>query len=436
MITAGVPVDPATADRATADRAAAQALTAAERLLDPVAVRDAAADARILPLICSSLSSGLAGTALLHARLSAVDSAFAEAAGQHWAEAVRLVTASGSGIYGIYGGPGAVAASMIIGAGYLPDPSPYREAITRGVRWLSDRALHIAKLHRNHVAAGGVGTHWHTFDVINGLAGIGRVLLAADAAGHRDAAPGLEVARDTLLDMMLICDGPRPGWWRPPPQHPAAIADPHNTDGANTGVAHGVAGPLAFLAACERAGLTRDRQHEAMRAAAGWLLRWRSGDNWPPQVMADNLAGDMRVVSTRGRRDAWCYGAAGIGRALIVAGDAIGDETISAAGHTALDSLADRSWDTEGPTLCHGAAGVAQSATRDSGATAERAAEMVMAEFDPGLRFGWRHSDKGTEPDQPGLLIGAAGIALLLADLGGVAAPAVTTRWDAVLLLS
>ncbi|TDD07532.1 hypothetical protein [Nonomuraea diastatica] len=60
MTTTGVPADPATAgptaaDRATADRAAAQALTVAERLLDPVAIRDAAADARVLPLVCSSL---------------------------------------------------------------------------------------------------------------------------------------------------------------------------------------------------------------------------------------------------------------------------------------------------------------------------------------------------------------------------------------------
>jgi lantibiotic biosynthesis protein len=418
---------------AAAALSAEQALTTATRLLDPQVIREA-----VPGLLGASLSQGLAGTALLHARLAATDVTFERAAARHWAEAARITSESGAGIGGIHSGPGALASSMIIGSGYLSDPERHRLTAARGVRWLAARAQHIAQWQHQRLAAGGSGTPWHVYDLINGLSGIGRVLLAADTAGHPDAEPGLRAARDTLTTMILTPDGPFPGWWRPVPENPHAAADPHNPDGANTGLAHGIAGPVAFLAACESAGHGDATQRAAIREAATWLLDWRDGHGWPPQVTRDNVEQGTATSSTRGRRDAWCYGTGGIGRALISAGDALGDVVLSEVGSAALAALADRpvdQWDTEGPTLCHGHAGVLRCAALTP-ATELAAARAVTSSFDSRHPYGFQHAQGGAHMDNPGLLTGAAGVALVLADQGALPAQGVPTPWDALLLLS
>ncbi len=230
----------------------------------------------------------------------------------------------------------------------------------------------------------------------------------------------------------------RPGWWRPTPHHPAALADPHNCDAANTGLAHGIAGPLAFLTACQLTGWGSPAQAAAIHTAAQWLLRWRADDSWPPQITAADLAGTTSAPSTRGRRDAWCYGAPGIGTTLIAAGYALADPDLIGAGRSAIDALSARAdgWDTEGPTICHGSTGVLLCAEAvGSSITADIAAEALTAQYDPQLPFFFQHRDHGLSTDEPGLLVGAAGIALALADRSGLDAPQVPTAWTAALLL-
>lgn len=94
--------------------------------------------------------NGLAGTALLHARLATVDPVFAQAALRHW-----TVAAQNPGPYrgaaGIFSSPGGLAASLIIGSAYLPDPDPQRAATTRAVRWLAARALDLAHDREEHL---------------------------------------------------------------------------------------------------------------------------------------------------------------------------------------------------------------------------------------------------------------------------------------------
>lgn len=409
------------------------AVAIADRLLDPVAVITAAGPA------ATSLSRGLAGTALLHARLSRLDARFAAAADVHWARAARMNIDEPPRTGGVFNGVGALAASLILGTPYLPDPGPYQDSIRRCARWLACRATAVAAWQQDRRDTGHAGTPWQTYDLINGLSGIGRILLAAAEAGHTDAEPGLLAAGSSLTAMIKTSDGDRPGWWRPTPHHPAALVDPHNCDAANTGLAHGIAGPLAFLAACHLAGWGTARQAEAIRTASRWLLQWRTGDSWPPQITADDLAGAATAPSTRGRRDAWCYGAPGIGVALLAAGYALTDPDLIDAGRASLDALAARTgtWDTEGPTLCHGSAGVLLCAdTTGSSTTADAALEELTAQYDPRLPFFFQHRDHGQATDEPGLLIGAAGIALTLADRSELATYRVSTAWTAALLLT
>lgn len=404
----------------------------ADRLLDPDRIITAAGPA------ATSLSRGLAGTALLHARLAGRDTRYAAAANLHWARAARLNLDTAPRPGGVFNGVGALASSLILGTPYLTDATTYQAPVRRSARWLTARTAAVAAWLKNRRDTGETGTPWQTYDVINGLAGIGRILLAAVHAGHPDAEPGLIGARDALTAMIETPGGGRPGWWRPTPQHPAARTDPHNVDAANTGMAHGIAGPLAFLAACHSRGWGSPAQAHAIRTASDWLLRWRSGDGWPPQITADDLAGTALGPSARGRRDAWCYGAPGIGAALMASGLALANPDLTEAGRSAIGALAARpaGWDIEGPTICHGTAGVllcAQSV--GSHATADHAAGALTAQHDLRFPFLFQHCDHGVATDEPGLLVGAAGIALTLAERCGLPAPDVPTPWTAALLL-
>lgn len=411
-----------------------QALATAERLLDPETVLIAAPASA-----GASLASGLAGTALLHARLSTTDPVFAIAATRHWETGAVHARRYRGDSAGTFGSPGGLAASLIIGSEYLPDPDSQRAVTTRATRWLSTRALDLAHRREEHLRAGGVGTPWSMYDAINGLAGIGRVLLAALAAGHRIAEPGLLAALQTLTTMIGTRHRNRPGWWLPASEHPPTVTV-HPSGAATTGLAHGIAGPVSLLATAHSAGWSVAGQRTAIQAAAGWLLRWRTNatSRWPPYVTGDELDSDT-PQPTPGRRDAWCYGAPGIGNALTLAGRALADPELTVAGDTAIASLADRPadlWDVEGPTLCHGYAGVLQCAATSQGATADRAAAAVTEAFNPRLAFAFQHLDNGSAVDEPGLLTGSAGVALALADHGQLPAPQATARWDAALLLS
>lgn len=406
---------------------AQQALTVAERLLKPDDV------ITVVPASAAgSLACGLSGTALLHARLSATDQVFEQAAAAHWSEAAIQAKRVGKDGVGTYHGPGGLAASLIIGTPYLSDPQNQNDATARAARWMSACAVELADLHREYLAAGGVGTPWRIYDALTGLSGIGRVLLAAAQSGH-DAERGLLAALDALTTMVRTRYGARPGWWLPTNQHPKGVeVDPSGA--ANTGMAHGIAGPLALLSIAHLAGYSVAGQCTAIREAAHWLLRWRTDGiaTWPPHVTGREL--DTGVAApVPGRRDAWCYGIPGISRALALAGQAIGDPALTEAAQAAISSLTTRpncQWDVDGPTLCHGYAGALQSTATN------RAAKGVIDLFDPHHRFGFQHIGNQTAKDEPGFLVGAAGVALALADYGDLPARDVPARWDALLLLS
>ncbi|MGH3935967.1 MAG: lanthionine synthetase LanC family protein, partial [Pseudonocardiaceae bacterium] len=94
-------------------------------------------------------------------------------------------------------------------------------------------------------------------------------------------------------------------------------------------------------------------------------------------------------------------------------------------------------WDTEGPTLCHGSAGVLLCAdVTGSTTTADAALKELTAQYDPRLPFFFQHRDHGQATNEPGLLVGAAGIALTLADRSELATYWAPTAWTAALLLA
>ncbi len=115
--------------------------------------------------------------------------------------------------------------------------------------------------------------------MINGLAGIGRVLLAAVTACHPAAERGLTAALEALTKMIMSPRGTRPGWWLPAAMHPPTVKSDLSGSAA-TGMAHGIAGPLACLAAASTGGWSVPCQDAAIRHAARWLLDWKAGETW------------------------------------------------------------------------------------------------------------------------------------------------------------
>ncbi|RNG28255.1 lanthionine synthetase LanC family protein [Streptomyces botrytidirepellens] len=127
-----------------------------------------------------------------------------------------------------------------------------------------------------------------------------------------------------------------------------------------------------------------------------------------------------------GRTTAWCYGTPGIAAALASAGHALDHPALNRTATEAMNALAARppeNWDTEGAALCHGSAGILQSALHLSCPTlADSAAHTTLTST--------------TTSDLPGFLTGQAGTALALADLSGLLPTSPTDTWDCLILLS
>lgn len=410
-------------------RAAETARRLAHALRDPEYVTT-----RVSPRAAPTLCYGLAGTALLHACLAQADPGAEAAAIAHWDQAHNLTAQAPPD--GIHTGPGALAASLVIGTGYLPGAS-YDKSLPRATRWLSARACALAQHHHQRSALG-EGTPWAVYDAIKGLAGIGRVLLAAHLRGYgTEADPGLRATLKALTRMLLTPHGARPGWWLPAAEHPPTV-HVHPSGAATTGLAHGVAGPLATLAIAHTAGHTCPGQADAIHTAATWLLNWQEPDgSWPPYVSGNDLDTGSTVRHTQGRRDAWCYGIPGISRALILAADALEEPTLAHAGRRALVALGERpptQWDTEGPALCHGTAGVLHTAAQSgSDALALQAAEHLVATYALQHLSG---QPINAVLGEPGFLTGTAGTALVLADYSGLVPTNRPVAWDCLMLLT
>lgn len=282
------------------------------------------------------------------------------------------------------------------------------------------------------------GLPFRAFDVISGAAGVGAYLLC------RQEETAL---RAVLTGLVALCgeDEGLPNWYTLPdvlmPGTPMADEFPEGV--FNCGLAHGIPAPMALLALAEQAGISVAGQSEAIERVARWLVANRTDDEWGPSWPSGwPLSGAKDV---RPAQNGWCYGSAGVARSLWLAGSALDDDSVR---ELAIDAMAavyhrppsarhvDRS-----PGLCHGVAGVLQISLRfahDTGAdvftaAVEKFTETLLGHYDPGRRFGYGSLDEKNElTDEPGLIDGAAGVALALL----AAATGVAPDWDRMLLLA
>ncbi|MEV6033542.1 lanthionine synthetase C family protein [Nonomuraea sp. NPDC052116] len=265
------------------------------------------------------------------------------------------------------------------------------------------------------------------FDLISGLCGLGAHLWRRD--------PGGDLVKGVLAYLVRLTepvDG-LPGWWTMSSAKRTTQAPPGGH--SNHGMAHGITGPLTLLALTASAGLVVPGQTEAIGRICAWLDDWQQdhfGAPWWPETitLAEHQQG--RTTQPEPRRPSWCYGTPGIARAQQLAADATDNPARRGIAEKAMaECLTDQHLQkiTE-PGLCHGMAGVYQTAYRAS----LDAANPAIGQRLPALAAALTQHAATRQDDAEGLLTGAAGVGLALETARHNTPP--RSGWDACLLIT
>jgi hypothetical protein len=433
------------------------ALHVAEKLKDPREAERAAARAaqqsqfpefsRWSP---SRIAQGNAGLALLWAYLDAcLPGRNWDVVGKlHLEEAVRGAEVESTLGTGLFSGLSGLA---FAGAVLSRNGVRYRRMLASLDQAIADETVALAA----HVRTAN-GLSVGDFDVISGLSGIGAYLLS-----RRDEPPialALAHAVDALTAQVLSDEVP-PRWFTPAHllyDEPTRQMYPNGN--LNCGLAHGIPGVLAFLSLVRLEGLRFERLEDSIVVIAEWLSSHRQDDswgvNWPAAVQLEAMRdadgrtrlrpGDPALAPGGPSRAAWCYGSPGVARALWLAGQAMDREAYRAQALAAMEAVFHRPIPArmiDSPTFCHGVGGLLAITmrfareTRDTMFVREtrQLVEQLLGSFQPDSLLGFRCIEFGdNRTDQPGLLDGAAGVAIVLL----AASTGLEPTWDRVFLLS
>jgi hypothetical protein len=388
------------------------------------------------------LAYGLPGIALLHVERAAAGLGPWQHAHDWLAAASREPLTSGPDSHPFYGAP-AFAHALACAADHRP--SAYQRALDALDRHMADDVSRRVDAAHRRIDAGLLPA-LAEFDTIRGLSGYGSYLLRRN--------PGSPVLRAVLdycvrRTQPITLDGENlPGWWTD--TGPSGRPDDRFRGGhANNGMAHGIGGVLALLALAARQGTFVEGHDDAMGRILVWLDRWREdtgrGPAWPYWVTRDELR-TGHLTPSKPRRPSWCYGTAGLARAQQLAALARGDDGRQLDAENALvAALTDPAQlkATTDNALCHGFAGLAHVAARAADDAHPSTAGKLRATI-PALLTAVH--PPGTDPAHaattliqdeergPGLLDGAAGIALAL--LAPSTAEPPRSTWDACLLIT
>jgi hypothetical protein len=385
----------------------------------------------------AGLWGGHAGLAVLAAALDAVDpdSGWDGVGFDHLRCAVRGIEAERAAQAGLGGLAGlATAASLLSrdGARYDTLSNTLESAIVERVDHASENVLR-SRPHSVPVAL---------FDVITGLSGAGRYLL--DRTQFEPCRQALQKVLRAFVYLSEHGADEVPHWHTSFCHTTENLRSMHPDGNVNLGMAHGLPGPLALLSLATTNGVEVPGQHDAIVRTADLLVQAQCGDEWgvgfPAAEPLGAAAGEGRLPA----RSAWCYGAPGVARALWLAGAASGRCAYGDLAVAAMTAVFERPVPNrriDSPTLCHGVAGLLQVTLRFArdgagpsfSAAAREITGQLLAAHEPASRFGYRDlKPTGLRIDNPGLLEGAAGVALVLLGAASSAEPV----WDRILMLS
>ncbi|MEV0263150.1 lanthionine synthetase C family protein [Streptomyces sp. NPDC050617] len=446
MTTAGAP-EIASGGGELRARAAEVAAELAARLADPERTASAASASAASDWSPLSLDAGHPGVALLFAELAHYDPALRGTVHAHLASAASHP-------------PGPANASLFRGLPALAFAAHAARRTPRDYAGLFerldpalDRALqHVLKGERARLAQDRAGAPCSRYDLVHGVTGLTRLLLARRST-HREALnEGLSYL--IRLTRPLLVRGERvPGWWSPAGPSGDPDPDPAYPQGhVNFGLAHGISGPLAVLATALRSGVDVPGARGAVSALAQELLSRRTPEGgWPALVPLERYGTEPPPPA----RTAWCYGTPGTAYALFRAGQALDRADLCRTAVEALTAELDRPRRVTDDALCHGRAGLlhlcrvmaAESGSAPLAARGDALAARLLAGYDAQCPYGYRF-EFGDE-NRVGLLTGAAGVALALHAYatgggptgdgsagGGPTGGGAASGWDAALLLS
>jgi hypothetical protein len=236
-------------------------------------------------------------------------------------------------------------------------------------------------------------------------------------------------------------------WWTPAAEIHEEWRKQYPSGRVDLGVAHGVAGAIAFLGAICGAGIEQAAVRPLLEGAVGWLLAHsmatEAGPTFPLWVAPGFQPHQARC--------AWCYGDPGIAAALLTAARGAGVPDWEQAAVALAYRAAERPESETGVVnacFCHGAAGLAHLYNRMYQATGEEKLRRAAVHWlERTLDFYRLARDNGSkwvqgswDPAQPTqwtwtgieLVEGAAGVALVLL----AAATSVEPTWDRMFLVS
>lgn len=281
------------------------------------------------------------------------------------------------------------------------------------------------------------------YDPIQGICGIGRYVVEhLDFPRFKETAEEIVRAVVELSKPFSFRGREVHGWFLSEEDRLNRNNRGRNPNGNfNLGLAHGIVGALAFLSIALLKGVEVEGQREAIGRIAEWVkgraFRGK-GVVWPYSVSWEEEFG----LVERGResaRDAWCYGAPGVTRALFLAGKALGDAGLRAFAMGAFQDVFLRSreeWRLPGPTLCHGISGLLLTAHMMG--LPDRVGELkeILGTFRRGI-YGFRDVESCLggafcEVDKAGFLEGATGVWLTLLTVDG----AIDDKWSLPLLMN
>jgi hypothetical protein len=280
-------------------------------------------------------------------------------------------------------------------------------------------------------------TPWpDTYDLISGLVGYGTYAL--ERLPRESGRTLLELVV-TRLEEMAERSPDGVTWFTPGRLLPAWQREEYPDGYYNLGLAHGIPGVIAILAAAAAADIVADRCRPLLEGAVRWLLAQRLPPDATARFQATMIPGG---VSRTTARLAWCYGDAGIAVSLLGAARLAELPDLEEAALDIALGAARRDPQTSqvvDGSLCHGCCGLGHMFNRLWHATGdERFAVAARYWFEdarrrfeehPGL-IGLMHPG---EPDLGrDLITGSAGMGLALI----AALSAQPPDWDRLLLMS
>lgn len=380
-----------------------------------------------------SLSHGLPGICMLYGKL--MESLPYEA--QYWSESgkrylgmiVNKINQTGISDMSMYSGLSGVGLSAVCMSNGMRDYKNLIATVNRTIcAWVEKASTMVDFQH---------GTYAVIYDVIAGMSGVLSYLsiFKSDNDCFKALCKGIDMLIHLTEDIRIF-DRLVPGWYVPAAnQFTETESRFYSKGNFNTGLSHGIAGPLALLSQTAMDGIVRPGQTEAISKVIDFLMRYQSRFNnravWNSQLDFDQIVNGSVIFQQDSYRDAWCYGAPGICYALLCAATSIDDRELSAF---CIDTLRDAAKSPEGlfsPTICHGYMGVLQllEGAEDLlgkscfGAEKQELMQKVLDSYDDGHKFKFKCIEYDHEVcanvafDICGFLEGSAGIALGLCSL-------------------